>query len=543
LASIQFNTLGINKSLFRSVVGMMSVPAAELSQPPTIPVLDSTMIPPVLHAIGGSVGSALALLLLYPLERARIEMQASVAAVTPRAVASDALSLPRTPPRLVDDPDNHEEDQYNPSRSHSPLSTDSNWTIAEDLTLRISGMTTLAMSSATTTDEEEAELFLDASQIEVDYIDTNTQPESDERMGALPARQTPAPPPEASNRENRLDLATCIQRLYAQGELYKGVAPIVTTLAISNFVFFGMNEYFKRLLMTLAFGTATRGARPKYHSLIASSLAGICNVCLTNPLWVANLRLVTSRSTESRPSLWKELQNIAKREGLGQLWNGTGTSILLVSNPVIQFVLYERLKSLRLLQKQGMSSVRARPPGHAAAGTFLSPLEAFLLGALSKAVATIVTYPLQLAQAVLRLQQQQTASSLAPASRQLGDGVISAAANAGAERNEHGLTSSPMAIETSSPPYATSSPLPGTAFPIVSSPQHYRGTMDCLYQLYKRENYSIRGWFTGMRAKMLQTVLTAAFTFLTYEQILHVLVSLHRQFLLASSSQETTRLP
>jgi solute carrier family 25 (peroxisomal adenine nucleotide transporter), member 17 len=517
---------------------MMSVPATELSQPPTIPVLDSTMIPPLLHAIGGSVGSALALLLLYPLERARIEMQASVAAVTPRTVTSDALALPRTPPRLVDDPGNHEEDQYNTSRSHSPLSTDSNWTIAEDLTLRISGMTTLAMSSATTTDEEEAELFLDASQIEVDYIDTNTQPES-ERMGTLPARQALAPPPEASIRENRLDLATCIQRLYAQGDLYNGVAPIVTTLAISNFVFFGMNEYFKRLLMTLAFGTAPRHARPKYHSLIASSLAGICNVCITNPLWVANLRLVTSRSTESRPSLWKELQNIAKREGLGQLWNGTGTSILLVSNPVIQFVLYERLKSLRLLQKQGMSSVRARPLGHAAAGTFLSPLEAFLLGALSKAVATIVTYPLQLAQAVLRLQQQQTASSLAPASRQLGDGVISAAANSGSERNEQGLTSP----GTSSLPARPNPLLPATAAPIVSSPQHYRGTMECLYQLYKRENYSIRGWFTGMRAKMLQTVLTAAFTFLTYEQILHVLVSVHRQFLLASSSHETTRLP
>ena len=35
-------------------------------------------VPPLGHAIGGSVGSALALLLLYPLERARTELQASV---------------------------------------------------------------------------------------------------------------------------------------------------------------------------------------------------------------------------------------------------------------------------------------------------------------------------------------------------------------------------------------------------------------------------------------------------------------------------------
>jgi hypothetical protein len=40
-----------------------------------------------------------------------------------------------------------------------------------------------------------------------------------------------------------------------------------------------------------------------------------------------------------------------------------------------------------------------------------------------------------------------------------------------------------------------------------------------LIQLYKR-NKSFAAWFTGIRAKLLQTVLTAAFTFLTYEQIL-----------------------
>ena len=39
----------------------------------------SPEIPPLGHAIGGALGSALALLLFYPLERARIEMQADAA--------------------------------------------------------------------------------------------------------------------------------------------------------------------------------------------------------------------------------------------------------------------------------------------------------------------------------------------------------------------------------------------------------------------------------------------------------------------------------
>jgi len=83
----------------------------------------------------------------------------------------------------------------------------------------------------------------------------------------------------------------------------------------------------------------------------------------------------------------------------------------------------------------------------------LPPAEAFLVGAMAKAIATVLTYPLQLTQTVLRLENNA-----------------------------------------------------------------YKGIIDCLVQLYRRAGY--REWYTGMRAKLLQSVLTAAFTFLTYEQIL-----------------------
>lgn len=42
--------------------------------------------------------------------------------------------------------------------------------------------------------------------------------------------------------------------------------------------------------------------------------------------------------------------------------------------------------------------------------------------------------------------------------------------------------------------------------------------LDCLYQQVLRGG--IHALFQGMNAKLLQTVLTAAFTFLTYEQTL-----------------------
>ena len=217
---------------------------------------------------------------------------------------------------------------------------------------------------------------------------------------------------------SRSSIVTCLRTLLARGELYRGVGSICTTLATSSFIFFYLNEYGKRLLK---------------QRLLISCLAGTINVLLTNPLWVANLKVVAGEAD----SLWSELRRVARREGIRPLWKGTGTSILLVSNPVLQFFGYDLLRRWQLVR----------------GATHLSPARAFWTGALAKAMATVATYPLQLTQSVLRMQSGRK-----------------------------------------------------------------QGIMECLMQLYKRKGAA--GLYTGMRAKLLQTVLTAAFTFLTYEQIL-----------------------
>jgi adenine nucleotide transporter 17 len=213
-------------------------------------------------------------------------------------------------------------------------------------------------------------------------------------------------------------------------------------------------------------------------------LAGICNVLITNPLWVANLKIVTGTAESS--SLLTEIQNVARREGLPGLWKGTGTSVLLVSNPVIQFFLYEQLKNARLSRRKQSVS-----------GKSLTPGEAFLLGALAKGVATVLTYPLQLTQFVLRLQQRSNNNDT--------DNNSADSAAAGDQQQQQ-------------------------------QQQRYRGTLDCLVKLYQRDG--ARGLFHGMKAKLLQTVLTAAFTFLTYEQILHAVHSAHKTLLAKQSLRQ-----
>ena len=328
----------------------------------------SEKIPPFVHAVGGSVGSALALHLLYPLERVRLEVVTVVS-------------------RL---------------ESSSPSHDAENKGVANDM-----------------------------------------------------------------NDEDNPSLLACFHRIWNRGELYKGAGPLCWTLATSNFVFFGINALVKGKLFAQYRGKSV----PPYLSLLASMIAGSINVLLTNPLWVTNLRIVSGQSTHD--TLWKELAHVSRTLGLRHLWQGTSASLLLVSNPVLQFFCYEQVKLLRLSSLQRSSPNQPGKPN-------LSPLEAFLLGALAKAVATVSTYPLQLAQAVLRMQKKR--------------------------QNSHDAASS----------NDVQARLPATS----------KGVFQCLMSIYARDGF--RGLYTGMNAKLLQTVLTAAFTFLTYEQIIAAVYAVHQ---------------
>jgi hypothetical protein len=46
--------------------------------------------------------------------------------------------------------------------------------------------------------------------------------------------------------------------------------------------------------------------------------------------------------------MWDALTRIAKEEGVEALWGGTASSLLLVTNPVIHFVVYDKVKMVFL---------------------------------------------------------------------------------------------------------------------------------------------------------------------------------------------------
>eukprot|EP01125_Pyxidicula_operculata_P009486 TRINITY_DN3123_c0_g1_i1.p1 TRINITY_DN3123_c0_g1~~TRINITY_DN3123_c0_g1_i1.p1 ORF type:complete len:304 (-),score=73.18 TRINITY_DN3123_c0_g1_i1:129-1040(-) len=232
--------------------------------------------------------------------------------------------------------------------------------------------------------------------------------------------------------------------------LYKGLQGTLISLGVSNFVYFYSNNLFKVLIRR-----ATGKDVTVVQNLLVASMAGVINVLLTCPLWVANTRMKLQKKKDPNydTGMWSTMKKISKDEGFWGLWSGAYASLLLVSNPTIHFVVYDKVFSivLKRVQESGRKG--------------LNSWEIFVVGAIAKAAATFLTYPIQMAQTRLR---------------------------------SHGHSKEGD-----------------------KNSQKYKDTMDVLIKVF--QSHGILGWFTGLNVKLLQTVLTAAFQFLCYEHIKNVI--------------------
>ncbi|EEF49824.1 peroxisomal adenine nucleotide carrier 1 [Ricinus communis] len=159
--------------------------------------------------------------------------------------------------------------------------------------------------------------------------------------------------------------------------LYQGLGTKNLQSFISQFVYFYGYSYFKRLYLEKS-GFKKIGTKA---NLVLAAAAGACTAIVTQPLDTASSRMQTSAFGKSK-GLWQTLT-----EGnWGDAFDGLGISLLLTSNPAIQYTVFDQLKQRLLKGKQNTadssSSVEA-----------LSAFSAFVLGAVSKSIATVITYP------------------------------------------------------------------------------------------------------------------------------------------------------
>jgi adenine nucleotide transporter 17 len=222
----------------------------------------------------------------------------------------------------------------------------------------------------------------------------------------------------------------------------------VLALSVTNFVYF----------YTFHGLRAFRDTRTAYSDFICGSIAGVVAVLISNPFWVANTRLklqgVAFKAKEKGEAKERRFTSvldcflrIKKHEGWKELWSGTASSLALISNPSIQYSCYEYLKRSQL------------------GNTAISGL---INGALSKLVATMLTYPLQV------IQTQRRAGHL-----------------------------------------------------LVSTQRKKRSSLLSIVDqgstIIKRDG--LVGLFRGLESKLLQTVLSAALMFCIYEELANVVFS------------------
>lgn len=178
-------------------------------------------------------------------------------------------------------------------------------------------------------------------------------------------------------------------------------------------------------------------------------------------------------SDEEEPyddSFFGVAREIIEEEGYSGLWLGIKPGLVLTVNPAITYGVYERVKNMVLL-------AREKAANGVAGSQKLGPWMTFLVGATSKSLATIVTYPYIMAK--VRIQARTADEE---------DAV-----------EEH--HSRPHRHQYHHDKY------------------RHAGALDILARVWRKEG--LLGWYQGLEAQITKAVISQALLFLSKEQFEH----------------------
>ncbi|KAL8171338.1 hypothetical protein V2J09_023142 [Rumex salicifolius] len=251
--------------------------------------------------------------------------------------------------------------------------------------------------------------------------------------------------------------------------LYQGLGAKNVQSFLSSFIYFYGYSFFKRLYLQKS-GAKSIGTKA---NLVVAAAAGACTCIITQPLDTASSRMQTSEFGKSK-GLWQTLT-----EGTwSDAFDGLGISLLLTTNPSIQYTVFDQLKSKLLRGSQSSEK------GKEASPLVLSAFSAFFLGALSKSIATCLTYP------AIRCK------------------VVIQAADSDEDNAEK------------------------------KRPKTHKTIQGTVYGIWNKEG--IPGFFKGLHAQILKTVLSAALLLMVKEKITKstwVLMFAIRRYLFASRAR------
>lgn len=174
--------------------------------------------------------------------------------------------------------------------------------------------------------------------------------------------------------------------------LYAGIAGGLVGTASQNFAYFYWYTFVRDVY------TARVPVISTAMELILGAAAGALSTIFTIPISVCTTRQQTA-SKARRKDLWGTVMEVINEDGITGLWRGLKPSLVLCVNPAITYGLFQ------ILKKRFVGDGKPTPG------------QAFGIGALSKTVATVVTYPYIMAK--VRMQHKNEDPVLAHAQKDL----------------------------------------------------------------------------------------------------------------------------
>jgi len=192
------------------------------------------------------------------------------------------------------------------------------------------------------------------------------------------------------------DTAVEVLKTEGFGALFRGVGTKCTETGSKNFVYFYIYDTLNQVVKkSTKLSTAMK--------LLVGYVAGVGTTTATMPLEVLSTKLTLDTSGAGAAAV---VSSIIQEDGLTGLFRGFWFNIALCVNPAIQNTVFDRIKAVVLKAKGSKNAV-------------LSPLQAFVLGAVAKAVATILTFPLVRLKTILQAESggREKQETQAPAKR------------------------------------------------------------------------------------------------------------------------------
>jgi solute carrier family 25, member 33/36 len=186
--------------------------------------------------------------------------------------------------------------------------------------------------------------------------------------------------------------------------LFRGITPTVLGILPSRSAYFYTYQQCKTRLDTHFPTVCSAGSIP--NALLSGFIAGMVGNTITNPIWMIRTRMQLQANTDIGQVVYNNyydvIRTIYQQEGVSGFYRGLQASYWGCTEGAIQFILYEQWNR-RLLTYQNR---QLRQQQNLPETTELTKGMYFWSAAMAKMIASIMTYPHEVARTRIREQSR-----------------------------------------------------------------------------------------------------------------------------------------